>query len=142
MREVAMLISRDGAPLITIFGEPAGVDFPVEYAMEVHQRFPGLIKTMAHTHPRDMTEMSEEDRTTLKAWTCTFSPYPIYMDVVCYVGKRGTSRKRYWYDIESLKQWRKGSRKKPRKMTLRQMDLSEERAHWIRTITYLSYDLR
>jgi len=137
-----MLISEDGSPLITIFGETARVDFPIEYAMEVHQRFPGLIKIMTHTHPKGMTDMSEEDRTTLKAWTYAFSPYPIYMDVVCYKGKRNLSRKRFWYEIESLKQWRKGGRKKPRKMTLCEMDLSEERAYWMRTITYLSYELQ
>ena len=40
-REVAMLISNDNLPLITVFGSGARVDFPIEYAWELYQKQQG-----------------------------------------------------------------------------------------------------
>ena len=122
-REVAMLISNDNLPLVTVFGSGARVDFPIEYAWELHQqslkfKMPGIIKTMAHSHPPGFTGISEEDRTTLKTWTIAFAPYPIAMDVVCITG-RELSHRRFFYSMEPLDEWRKYKDKE------RKMDLNE-----------------
>ena len=143
MREVAMLVTKKHFPLITIFGEPASVDFPVEYALKVHKRFPGLIRRMVHTHPEGMTFLSEEDRTTLKAWTMAFSPHVICMEVICYLDsqKRPTLyRKMFWYELEGLHQWRAGEKNKPREMKLLDSDLTgHKHPRWVKDIIKFSY---
>ena len=137
MIEVAMVISNKGFPLCTVFGSAARVDFPEEYIWNTHKRYPGLIKIMAHSHPDGMNFMSEEDRTTLKAWTMALAPYTIYFDIVCY-DNHDIKRKRYWYTLESLNEWVKRGKKGEREMRLQTMDMTGEYADWIRDLMSLS----
>jgi len=143
MIEVAMLVTRKNFSLITVFGEYARVLFPVEYALEVHKRHPGLVARMVHTHPDGMTFLSEEDRTTLKAWTMAFAPYNIYMEVICKslnADKPKIFRKAYWYELEPLKTWLLTDRKNPRTMELKEIDLSSDCTFkWVRKILKFSY---
>lgn len=145
MIEVGMLITEKHFPLITVFGSTGLVDFPVEYAMEVHKRFPGLIRRMVHTHPDEFVFLSEEDRTTLKAWTIAMSPYKICMEVICrsYVMPIKTKdklfRKMYFYMLEPLEDWLAGDRSKPREFKLFQNDLTGcDHPEWVKEIVKLS----
>lgn len=134
-----MLITEKHFPLITVFGGPAEVDFPVEYAMDIHKKFPGLIKRMVHTHLDGCTWMSEEDRTTLKAWTMALAPYRIIMEVICYEKRPNIFRKMFWYELESLDIWLKGNREKPRKLKLFESDLTNSHyPKWVKEILKLS----
>lgn len=135
-----MVISSRGFPLCTVFGSTTQVQFPDTYMWGIHKRFPGLLKIMAHSHPNNIPLMSEEDRTTLKAWTIALSPYPIYMEVVSYVNDI-LSRMRYWYEIESLEEWCRQGKIGERKMKLREMDMSSEYADWIKTMMAFTYKL-
>ena len=138
MIEIAMVISKDGFPLATAFGSPGLVVFPQEYMWETHKRFPGLLQVMAHTHPFGLTELSEEDRTTLKAWTFAIYPYAIAMDVICKT-LTGISHKRYWYDIESREDWIARGKQGERQMMLKQTDLSGiSMTTWVHEILRLS----
>ncbi|MFA5398311.1 MAG: hypothetical protein WC346_20025 [Methanogenium sp.] len=140
MREVGMLITKKGFSLTTIFGEPAMVNFPVEYAMEIQRKFPGLIRRMVHTHPAGCNWMSEEDRTTLKAWTMAFAPYPITMEVICQTGK-DFFRRLYWYELEPLEKWLKGDKKNPREFKLLEADASDtKQPDWVKEILKFSYE--
>lgn len=140
-----MLISKDKEILTTVFGEPSGVLFPFEYAWEIHQKFPGLIERMVHTHPHGATFLSEEDRTTLKAWTTTFYPSRIYMEVICPTNS-GLFRKLFWYVLEGLEHWKKGGKKGERTMELLEAELSTERLRWeppwVNQIIKYSYELK
>lgn len=141
MREVGIIVTNQGNSLLTVFGDAISVEFPAEEMWEIHRRFPGLIKVLAHTHPSGLKEMSEIDRTTLLAWTHAFSPSPIFMEVVCKTGNE-VSRMRYRYEIESLESWRKqGKPKEGRKAILHKMDISDGYEHWVKQIIYLSYRL-
>ena len=147
MREVGMLITQKHFPLITVFGSGALVDFPVEYAIETNKKFPGLIRRMVHTHPDGCTFLSEEDRTTLKAWTIALAPHRIIMEVICYffdpVKKQASNtlfRKMFWYELESLETWLQGDRSKPREMKLLENDLTgHKHPDWVKSILELSY---
>ena len=155
MREVAMLITQKHFPLITVFGKSASVDFPVEYAMETNKKFPGLIRRMVHTHPEGAAFLSEEDRTTLKAWTFALAPHKIVMEVICFIDlipvnkelKQNTIikksflfRKMFWYELESLETWLQGDRSKPREMKLLENDLTgHKHPDWVKSILELSY---
>lgn len=136
-----MLITKKHFPLVTVFGERARVVFPFEYALEVHKKFPGLIRRMVHTHPDGMTFLSEEDRTTLKAWTIAFSPNFICMEVICRNGKK-FFRKMFYYTMESLEDWIARGKEGERKMVLQEQDLSQgKQPRWVEDILYFSYEM-
>lgn len=137
MIEVATLIGDKGIPLIYILGSPARVEFPFEFAWELHQRFPGIIRHMVHTHPDGITDLSEEDRTTLKAWTFAFAPDPITLDVVCRT-PNGISHKRYSYVVETKESWEGRGKESPRKSILELTDLTLEAPIWIHNLLTLS----
>lgn len=114
MIEVAQVLTKDEYSLITIFGQPGSVEFPTEYIWETHRRFPGLIKYLVHTHPVGITDMSEEDRTTLKAWTIALSPHPVALDVIAETTDGNFSYKRYYYILEPLDSWLARDKQSPR----------------------------
>ena len=128
-----MVVSNKGFPLMTVFGSAVRVDFPADYIWETHKRFPGLVKILVHSHPNGMPTMSEEDRTTLKAWTYAFSPHPIYMEVVSSMGD-WVSRRRYHYKLESLKSWQDRGKQGTRQVALHEADISDVYENWIRTL--------
>jgi len=149
-----MLITQKHFPLITVFGKSASVDFPVEYAMETNKKFPGLIRRMVHTHPEGAAFLSEEDRTTLKAWTFALAPHKIVMEVICFIDlipvnkelKQNTIikksflfRKMFWYELELFEDWKllKGA---PRHIKLLESDLTgHKHPDWVKSILELSY---
>ena len=141
MREIAMLVTNKNFPLITVFGHGADVLFPQEYGWEIHKQYPGLIRRMVHTHPAGAAFLSEEDRTTLKAWTMAFAPHFIAMEVLCPNGKH-LFRKMWWYQMMTLEEWLKTDRSKPREMKLMESDLSgQKNPDWVHDIIKFSeYD--
>jgi len=142
MIEVATILTIEEIPLMTVFGEPAHVDFPGEYIWELHKRKPGLVAILAHTHPNGFTSMSEEDRTTLKAWTIALSPYPVFMDVICWESKEQKSHTRYWFDIESLEEWKSKHKSKQRWFQLRTKEVKRRRGDWDYDMLYLSVKVK
>ena len=139
MREVAMLIGKNNIPLVTYFGDVVTTDFHFfDYARDVNGRFPGLIERMVHTHPKGAKFISEEDRTTLKAWTMAFAPYPIILEVICEDFGGGIFRSEYWYELEPLGLWLLGDKSKARKMELRSNKIKQDHPDWVNSIMYLS----
>lgn len=58
------------------------VQFPAETMWELHKQSPGKIYCMAHSHPPGFLGLSDEDKSTLKAWIYALYPFPIRMSVI------------------------------------------------------------
>jgi len=142
-----MVVGQDNIVLHTTFGKYSKMAFPEEYIRAHHERFPGLIRLMAHTHPPGMNYLSKEDRMSLKAWTYAHSPYPIFMEVICRVGG-GIFRGRYWYHLEPLLDWEERKRKlerykivPKREIHFHECDISDCIPTWVEQILMLSEEL-
>jgi len=116
-REVAMVLNWDMVPLTTVLGSAAMVEFPTEFIWKMHNAYPDYIEYFVHTHPLNITGMSEEDRTTLLAWSHALYPHRIKFLVVTLVGT-AISVQNYFYGIESLEDWRADGAKGEREVTL------------------------
>ena len=150
MIEIGMVIDQNDFPLVTIFGEPARVEFTDKLIWDYHLHTPGQILTLAHTHPDGFYELSDEDRTTLKAWTMAVSPHRVHMDVICPMpdspqGLVNYSHRRYYYEMESLQEWLSKGKIGIRKMSLEYKDLSfsDYYPDWLAKIMDFSqYDMK
>jgi len=141
-RETAMVLNEKLIPLTIVLGEPASVVFPDEFIWKFHYAKPGYVKYFVHTHPPGMTEMSEEDRTTLKAWSYAFLPYKLHFWVVCQQEPNDVSIMEYQYKIETLEEWRKRGKEGERKTDLisRPINFLElDHLAWLFVLLELSY---
>lgn len=141
-REVAMVLNYHCNPLTVVLGEAASVVFPDKLIWKFHYTRPGYIKYFVHTHPPGMPLMSEEDRTTLKAWTQAMAPHELNFLVVSVKGP-GITIVNNWYKIEDLEVWRSLGKKGERKMELfrESLELIDfEKLDWLLTLLDLSYD--
>ena len=142
-REVALVLNEDMEPLNVTLGKGAFVLFPDEFIWDFHHAHPGYVKYLVHSHPPKMTEMSEEDRTTCKAWCLAFAPYKLNFYVVTHLKDQNISIKNYWYELETLEKWKKRGKKGERKMTLHEEDVNWDtlpEKGWLKILLELSYE--
>lgn len=83
-REVGAILDTNNIPLLIVSGEGCRVKFPFDFVWQWHKIAPGIIRKTVHTHPPDMLELSEEDWSSLEAWTMALSPFPIMWGVLSY----------------------------------------------------------
>jgi len=139
-REIGCVISTDNWPLYTIYGESSIVYFPDEFIWDVHINHPCEIMTLAHTHPPYCISISNEDYTTLKAWSYAFSPKHISMDVISENKdtEKGYSHRRHWFTLQTLEQWISAGKKGERTMELHYIDI-DEKLFWAVHMLNMSY---
>lgn len=145
MREVGMILDAVEFPIATVIGQGASVEFPFEFFYNYHKK--ARVKTirLVHTHPAGATFMSEEDRTTLKAWTMAFAPIPVFMEVITLVDNNGVFWGKWWYMSETFDEWKNRGKEGERRMRLlshsdlKKNVLDKERVpYWVRKLIELS----
>jgi hypothetical protein len=96
-------------------GSAGSVEFPSEIIWQIHQRTPGYIYCLMHSHPDHMVELSHEDITTLKGWAYAMYPYPIRMGTFCKWENELFVETIYLASLESRGEWiargKEGARK-------------------------------
>ena len=143
-REVGALLSPQGHILSIVYGSGGHVDFPIELAWQLHKKQPGIVYAMVHSHPPGMTELSGEDKSTLKAWALTFYPFPMRMGVVTEInGRMGwdiptRKVKMYYGDLEPKEVWIPGTKRKFRILEEDMPRYSDDRYPWASWLWYLS----
>ncbi len=141
LREVAMVLSKNGSPLVTTLGEYARVEFPDKDIWSLHLAKPGFVKYFVHIHPPSFPSMSEEDRTTMKAWTMALSPSPLLFWVVSE-DSGSLEIMEYQYTLETIEAWKAREKKTPREMILSERAIrfnTLREAQWILDLMELAY---
>ena len=112
-REIGAVVSTDGHILSMVKGTAGEVVFPQQQVWDIHKASPGHVHALIHTHPPNMTNLSAEDISTLKAWSLGLSPFPIRMGVITTEGKN-TNPKLYIYrgDLQLKEFWIPGTERK------------------------------
>jgi hypothetical protein len=83
-RETGAIISPNKQILHLVDGTAGLTLFPDKLAWDIHKSFPGNLFAFSHVHPPEMTELSHEDETTLKAWAIALYPYPMRMITITH----------------------------------------------------------
>lgn len=126
-RETGAIISPNKQILHLVDGTAGLTLFPDELAWKLHKSFPGNLFAFSHVHPPEMTELSHEDKTTLKAWAMALYPYPMRMITIthktsnysewftetCYLGMMES--KELWQIVSSFNS---SGKKNPRKFEI------------------------
>lgn len=104
------IIGPNGSLLHLVDGHPGHVDFPEEVIWNLHKGSPGVAFELAHTHPPEMTELSQRDKQTLKTWCFALAPFPLRMSTITEVRQDGKDYKRfqetvYFGSLESKEGW-------------------------------------
>lgn len=79
--ETGIILSPDRQVLHVVDGHPGHVEFPKSVIWALHQKNPGSVFWLAHTHPTGIPSLSSEDITTLQGWARALYPFPIRMSV-------------------------------------------------------------
>ncbi len=117
VKEIGGIIDREGHLLHVVEGTPGMVVFPQEILHQLHKDNPGIIQTLAHTHPSGMTELSGEDISTLKAQALWMYPYPIRMSTITWVN--GAFVETRWIGFWEAKElWEARGKKDARKFQM------------------------
>lgn len=88
--EVGGIVNEFGETIAIIDGGMGHVEFPWDTIWELHNKRPGYIYKLTHTHPTGMSEMSHNrDRITLKAWAWAMHPFPVRLSVVTWLPDEG-----------------------------------------------------
>ena len=144
-REVAMVLNEKLIPLTVVLGNSASVIFPDKFIWNLHYTRPGYVQYFAHTHPPGIPEMSEEDRTTLKAWSYALYPHKLGFFVVSDIKISWGNNyiMEYWYELETLEEWVARGRKGERKVELHQVKWNISNLGslgWLEVLLELSYE--
>ena len=115
-KETGLILATNGDILSVLDGTIGNVVFPREMLLEFHEKTPGLVSALVHTHPPDFPHLSHEDKTTLQAWASAFYPYPIRMITICQMGENKNSfmTSSFYGFLETKEQWQERGKKTPR----------------------------
>ncbi len=137
--ETGFIVAENDIILHTVFGTSVETNFPIDFIVDVHKRFPDWQIVLAHSHPRGFAQLSEEDATTLKALTLAFYPHIIYMDVICLTSDMLISHNRFWLEMETKEEWKESGRSE---RTMQLMCEPGAIKSWTEKILTLSYTER
>ena len=129
-QEAGAIITQHDRPLTFIDGTPGEVKFPAEFIWEVHQKSPGLLYKLAHTHPPGMKKLSKMDIETMKGWAWALHPYPISMSTVTLDKGHIFTESTFMTFLEPKEFWLHRG-KGPRKLDIIQMNEFGFSAHWL-----------
>lgn len=103
--EVGGIVDRDGNLLHIIEGSPGLVVFPQDILYLLHKKNPGIVFNLVHTHPPRMSEMSNEDISTLKAQALWTHPFPARMSVITEIADGLFKESRWMGYWQSKEDW-------------------------------------
>ncbi len=151
--EVGALVDKEGQILHITEGDPGVVVFPQELIYQLHKANPGIIHCLAHTHPPGMTELSGEDKSTLKAQALWMYPFPARMSTITWTNdlqrsgtiNSGFIETRYLAFFEAKETWIARGKETPRKFYLieelqREIWLTKNSSLYSRILAEMSYE--
>lgn len=103
--ETGIILSPDRDVLHIVDGHPGHVEFPKSVIWGLHQKQPGSVYWLAHTHPLGVPNLSNEDLTTLQGWARALYPFPVRMSVTTQMRDGGSPFKNQFMTTRELAIW-------------------------------------
>jgi hypothetical protein len=137
-KEVGALVDKDKNALHIITGSVATVDMAGEVLWKLHQKSPGSVWGFLHIHPPGMTELSNTDMDSFRAWCIALHPWPFRFGVISEIKGWGVfssspnddfvgylAENIYYGQLESRASWLNRGKKGARKFKYLLEDSSE-----------------
>lgn len=127
--ETGALITTDDKMLRLVKGNAGSVDFPAEIIWNLHQKNPGIVSIIAHTHPPQFSSYSSVDQKLFEGWIWALHPFPVRMAVISQL-KESEFTLTYWYgQLEGKEEWLTRNKVTPREITIIE-ESSEVNSPW------------
>ena len=124
IRETGAILNQNKQIIHWVIGSSAEVLIPQELIWKIHKASPGCVFAFSHFHPPGMTELSNIDKSTLRAWCIAFHPFCFRFITVTEVNGFFVEST-YLGQLEALENWIARGKKGERRFTIELEDRKE-----------------